>query len=408
MAERNGINMLDVKQRNRSAILELIYKNNALPRKEIATALGLTPAAITLITTDMINEGLLYESSIKQVQRRGRREVLLKIKSSNYLSIGINITKHHFELTLMDLTQKLLYRSRYHLPEATSEHNVINRILQSVKDEILMSDMIGRKKIIGVGVSILGIVDSENGISVNSYGILPNNFALGEYVSNSLSIPCLVVNNICACANGEFFLSKFAAKGDLLFIKYGPGVGAATFDIHQAFDPYSYEPVEIGHMIMEPYGRPCVCGNRGCLETIVSYDSIAQSVIDLNFKTESGSIQRSESIREKISREYTNSEITEILSLYNDGERGIETELNRVVYYLALAIKNTLTIMKPEDVILYGPIFENEKFRDALYDELKVLNIDNQVHLSANTKELEAIGPATTMISNFLSTGGNI
>ena len=64
MAETNGINMLDVKKKNRGSILRLIYQNGSISRKEIATALGLTPAAITLITNDLIEEGLLELSLI--------------------------------------------------------------------------------------------------------------------------------------------------------------------------------------------------------------------------------------------------------------------------------------------------------------------------------------------------------
>ena len=97
MPAKNGINMLDVKVRNRRAILELIYRSKKIPRKDIATQLGLTPAAITLITNDLIQEGILIETEKKASNSRGSREVLLQIHAKQFSAIAVSITRTHYE-----------------------------------------------------------------------------------------------------------------------------------------------------------------------------------------------------------------------------------------------------------------------------------------------------------------------
>jgi N-acetylglucosamine repressor len=172
MNRKNGINMLDVKMGNRSAILELIYRSKGIPRKDIAKALGLTPAAITLITNDLINEGILIEADTRVSAGRGRKEILLEIDSHKYASIGVNITRHHFELICIDFSCKILFQKMY---KTSDLHHDAGKILaciaEEIRNNILHADFLAGRQVLGIGASTLGVVDSKKGISVNSYGV---------------------------------------------------------------------------------------------------------------------------------------------------------------------------------------------------------------------------------------------
>ena len=75
---KQGDNMTDVKRANRSAVLRVLHENGAVSRKKLAAYIGLTPAAITKITGEMIEEGLLREGEAVFSGGAGRREILLK------------------------------------------------------------------------------------------------------------------------------------------------------------------------------------------------------------------------------------------------------------------------------------------------------------------------------------------
>ena len=85
-----GINLENVKMSNRSAILKLLNDHGAMSRKNIALELGLTPATVTLICTELIAAGLLCEKGeVEEKKRAGRKKVLIDINYQyrNVLSV---------------------------------------------------------------------------------------------------------------------------------------------------------------------------------------------------------------------------------------------------------------------------------------------------------------------------------
>ena len=404
MNRKNGINMLDVKMGNRSAILELIYRSKGIPRKDIAKALGLTPAAITLITNDLINEGILIEADTRVSAGRGRKEILLEIDSHKYASIGVSITRHHFELICIDLSCKILFQKMY---KTSGLHHDAGKILACIAEEIrtsiLHADFLAGRQVLGIGASTLGVVDSKKGISVNSYGVFEGGSTdIRGYFEKELHLPVILTNNICACAHGEAFLSNFEQRQELLFIKYGPGIGSALLKSNDHFSVQDYTAVQIGHVIMDPNGRPCICGNQGCLETIISYDSIIHSISDLV------SERLTPELDALVKQDPENLNMKSIMESYDLGNPIITAEIDRVIFYLVIAIKNAITLLNPESVILYGELFENLKFRRKLVQQLSAFTKTQKVAFSDFNLGLETLGPATTMISSFLLSGGDL
>ncbi|MBE6736166.1 MAG: winged helix-turn-helix transcriptional regulator, partial [Ruminococcaceae bacterium] len=78
--KKTGINLENVKQRNKASILRLLNKNGPMSRKDIAAEVGLTPASVTLLTNEMIETGYLREvGEVQEEKRAGRRKILVSI-----------------------------------------------------------------------------------------------------------------------------------------------------------------------------------------------------------------------------------------------------------------------------------------------------------------------------------------
>lgn len=399
--QSNGFNMLDVKKKNRSAILHLIHQNKSMSRKEIAAHLGLTPAAITLITTDLIQEGLLVEATTQPTSKKGRKEILLEINAKNFATVGVSITKTKFKIMCIDLDCLVLFEDTVSIEDC--HHNsgeILDKICSFLSVQLISRDIIRAKKLLGVGISVLGVVDTLNGISLKSYGIWEDNVDVVSYVRQKLNMPVILTNNICALAHGETFLTRSAASDNMLFIKYGPGVGCARLLSSDTLSIYDYSSVELGHMIMDSNGRPCICGSQGCLETLVSYDSIEHSIADLiseNFTP---------ILYEIIGGNPKNLCMNAIMQAYDDGEPVVVKAINRTIAYLSIAIKNAITILNPASVVLYGEPFNNITFKRALLDKLSSFPNTQLVTFSDFNLGLETLGPATVMISYFFEIGG--
>ena len=86
-----GDNMLGIKRSNRSALLRILHEQGWLSSKRLAEAMNLTPAAISKITGDMLEEGLIVEGKSLESSSAGRREIALNINEKYRCALGLFI-----------------------------------------------------------------------------------------------------------------------------------------------------------------------------------------------------------------------------------------------------------------------------------------------------------------------------
>ncbi|MGC9322240.1 MAG: winged helix-turn-helix transcriptional regulator, partial [Kosmotogaceae bacterium] len=89
----HGLNVSSIKLRNRSLILRLLRDQGPLSRREMALLSGLTPAAVTNLVNEMIDQGILKEAGVAQrSSKAGRRRILIEIDKERKFIIGISIS----------------------------------------------------------------------------------------------------------------------------------------------------------------------------------------------------------------------------------------------------------------------------------------------------------------------------
>ena len=149
---------------------------------------------------------------------------------------------------------------------------VLRAVMKAIADFDLSS-------VTGVGVGIPGQVDSSNGTvrwAVN-LGIDQNPFPLGERISSMIGSPVLVENDVRAAAVGVYESVRASEEpvGDLALISLGTGISAGVViegNLHRGSTGMAGE---IGHVVVEPEGVSCRCGQRGCLETVAAGPALA-------------------------------------------------------------------------------------------------------------------------------------
>lgn len=398
--------MTYVKRKNRASILELLYSHGGLSRKDIASRLGLTPAAITLITNDMIKEGLLEETGEElNSSGVGRKEVIIDIKYSKFCAIGININIDQTKIVCIDLKGKVLFEHHFNTSEFNTPENLVKYSCSIIRSYIKKTLEIEKKQIVSVGVGVRGIVDNKNGISLESFGMWNKNVEVKRMFEEEIQMPVKVDNNVRSIARGQLFYSE-KNLNSMLLVKFGPGIGGALAVGEKLFTGYNYRAVELGHVIVDRYGLPCRCGRCGCLETIASYEAIERSIQAVYSKELTPNLY-------KLTRgNIPGFDIDIIMEAYNNGDIAIRYIISRVMYYLALTIKNAITLYDPEMIVLYGEVFENKDFLELLYDFILdssyYKDIKEMIVKSEFNGELDTKGPAFLAIEHFLSNGGII
>ena len=200
----------------------------------------------------------------------------------------------------------------------------------------------------GVGVGSPGQIDRSRGILLS----LPNlpgitDFPLGSTLTNHLHLPVVIENDANAAAFGEYTCGAGKDIKDMVMLTLGTGLGSGIILDGTLLEGAHGIAAELGHMIVEPDGRQCPCGQRGCIEQYVSASSIvrnAEKVIDRNssgFLPEVLKGQGSLTCRD-----------IEDAWLASDSE-GVQL-WEEAMRYLAIGCVNICRIFDPECIVLAG------------------------------------------------------
>jgi glucokinase len=121
-----------------------------------------------------------------------------------------------------------------------------------------------------VGVGAAALVDVRAGIILGGPNLAYRDVALGETLSYALGIPAIVDNDANVAALGEAMYGAGRDAGDQVMITVGTGIGSGIIIDRHVYRGHHGVGGELGHMVIDPDGPVCACGNRGCWEAMAS------------------------------------------------------------------------------------------------------------------------------------------
>ena len=171
MIRHTGANMETVRKSNRSAILKFINDNGPVSRKDLAQVIGLTPAAVTQICTDLLGEGILAETGTNsKSQGAGRKKILLDINYDVAYVFAITIEPEDTVIALSNLQGKQIAIKKCKTDGEKPPEEFLGDVAKSCISLKEAHPKIA-KKLTMAGVGIPGLVDESQGISSKAYGI---------------------------------------------------------------------------------------------------------------------------------------------------------------------------------------------------------------------------------------------
>jgi glucokinase len=205
------------------------------------------------------------------------------------------------------------------------------------------------EKIEGIGIGSPGLVDPKEGRIDNSVNIPQiNKTYLARDLSQILSVPVFLDNDVNAMALGE--LNYGAAKGykDIICITIGTGVGGGLIFNGKLYQGSNYTAGEIGHFSIEANGLHCPCGNYGCLERYIGKDGIVT-----RFKS-----YLAKGIESQIDNFLDKKEISpkSIFLAAQSGDRLSLEVLQETGKFLGIALSSLTNILNPEIFVIGGGI----------------------------------------------------
>jgi predicted NBD/HSP70 family sugar kinase len=254
----------DARRANRSLLLRALHHGGPTSRADLAKLTGLTPASVSSVVRDLLDQELVEELGTRVDGGVGKPATLVGIRPDSRYVVCLDLSEpEQFVAGLVDLTGKVVVRRSYARDERTGRRaeTLVKRICHD-----LVAD--ADRPLLGIGVASPGIVDDQGTVTTAAH-LGWTDLDLGVRLSARASVPVHVVNDANAAALAELVFGAGEAQ-NLILVRVDEGVGAGLVLDGALFTGNRSAAGEIGHVVIEEHGEPCACGKRGCLETVVS------------------------------------------------------------------------------------------------------------------------------------------
>lgn len=380
---------------NTAMLLNCLIDNGPLTRQELQKKTGLSWGTVSNIVSELLALNFLCETSVKS-SHAGRKPSVVDINPEDNLCIGVDIHMQGIVCLITDLRGHTLISLRKSIAGA-GRQEVLDRAVESIHEAIRTLKTEG-ERIIGIGVSIQGVIDSTNRVSVYSPH-LPDwsNVAVCDVLEQEFHVPAVLFHDTIAMIMAERRCSAHNVC-NMVFVKLDMGLGMSMVLNDRLYTGFNGNASEFGHIIVNPEGPLCTCGNRGCLEAYVSGRSILMRV--------------REGIKEgKSTLALTEQSFEADLELVAQAARNgsaFEKELfESIGGYFGIGISNLINFINPELVVLGG---EMARYTDLYLDKaMKVIlkNVwnGNQIHIQKSSlgSDGAAVGAAMGLLRQAMS-----
>ena len=270
MSEK-GLTTIALKKINRSKIYQYIYRSKLTSKLQIVQDLQMGLSTVSQNLNLLENEGLIEKNGYFD-STGGRKANAIQTVSDFRISIGVGILKNMFHITAIDLYGNTVYTDTIPLTYSNTAA-YYQQITDKVKD-FIDKNQYPENKILGVSIATQGITSPDNTTVI--YGNIMNNTGMRlKDFSRHLPYPCHLEHDSKSAAFLELWNHPELDSAGVLLLNRN--LGGAIITNHQIHQGCSMHSGTIEHICVNPDGPLCYCGNRGCLETYCSANSLEQA-----------------------------------------------------------------------------------------------------------------------------------
>lgn len=251
---------------NRERVVNTLRSAGILSQADLAKITGLSPATVHNIVRALARSGVV---SVEPLD--GRRNSVRLASRSGFV-IAADFGHRHLTVALADQTHRIVSQLRRSFDTPVGADEGLHLASQLI-DGVISRSEITRQQVIGSAIGLPAPIDHQSG-EVGSLSILSGwvgvNVRERAAAAFNLSGPCVVDNDANLGAFAEYIWGGGIGASNMAYLKLSEGVGAGLIIDDRLYSGPQGTAGEIGHVTVDEFGEICRCGNRGCLETIVS------------------------------------------------------------------------------------------------------------------------------------------
>ena len=363
---------MDVKRRNRSNTLRCVLTCDHISQMELSQRLSLSWPTVLQNVKELSELGLIQEVGSYESTGGRKAKAYAPVRDAK-LALGVDITRNHVSLVLVDLCGQVLHWTRNSYPFSLDDSYACG--LGELVERFVADNSAG-ERLLGIGISLPGVVAEEKGILDDSH-ILGVQDVPTAFFSRYIPYPCRFLNDANAAGLAEVYGTLDA--GDLVYLSLSNSVGGAILNGGALYTGAHLRAGEFGHNTLIPGGRRCYCGKEGCLDAYCSARVLA---------------------------DYTEGKLADFFDRLRAGDPQLEQVWQEYLQYLAVAVNN-LHMSFDCDVIVGGYVGAYlEEFGGPLRTMLEERNTFRRdasyLRFCRYKLEAAAVGAALMQVDQFI------
>lgn len=399
--DKNIINSI-----NKVNVLKTLWGGEAIFKAEIARLTNLSLPTVMKIVDEFQKKDLINITG-KGVSSGGKPPMMLELNKHAYYVIGVDINEYRIEVVLMNLLFEVEDRRIQDNRSTDTADSILKRIVKEINNIISNNKKIANK-VIGIGIGLPGLIDSEKGEVVYSSELEWRQVEVKSYIKNLFDIEVIVDESTRAIAVEERMFGLGKDIGNFLCINVGIGIGVGLVLNDNVYYGASQYSGQLGHMPVEVNGKKCECGNVGCLELYASTRAIEEQGKEVVIK------KINSQISDLVYGYYEKVDINIIYEAARNRDEIAISILEKAADYLTMAISGIINIFDPKLVIIEGKGFKgNEIFGEMVKVKLEkrkmnYLGREVDIVVKKDVNCMGAIGAASFVVENFINCGAEV
>jgi predicted NBD/HSP70 family sugar kinase len=273
-------NQRAVRRHNLGVVLRHLSEHGPRSRATIALETGLNKTTVSSLVTELIGLELVVERGLEQRGTVGRPGQVVELSGEGVVALGLEVNVDYLAVRALDLTGAERHRS---LDVRDNRRLPVSKVLDRLAEHAgaaLDAVRADGLRPVGATVAVPGLVDAGTGTLLLAPNLGWTDLRVVDELRQrlpGLTFPLAAENEANLAALAELWEGSARGSADVLYVSGEIGVGGGIIIGGELFRGAQGFGGEFGHMTLDPGGRPCACGSRGCLETVVGLEALLAS-----------------------------------------------------------------------------------------------------------------------------------
>ncbi|NMD38353.1 MAG: ROK family protein [Christensenellaceae bacterium] len=267
--DKRAKNNAEVRKRNNHLVYQSVYNaQDPITKRALVENLGLSLPTVTSCLNYLIKNKLLKYGGV-EASTGGRKACTVKLVPNSRLSLGLAISANNVVFTAVNVLADVVAYQKIliNFEDVDSYYEFLSYKLEQFVD----SNKLNRNDILGVGISLPGIINKNNILELApTLGVKNKNV---DEISRYFNFDTFFINDANAGGFAEWWIKPL--ERNISYLLVDQGVGGAILIDNKAYYGDNFRSCEFGHLCIAPDGNMCSCGKSGCLEAMCSIDRIS-------------------------------------------------------------------------------------------------------------------------------------